>query len=140
MKQITIEQWMNCKEYEMMCKGCICRSCLYWWSGRCPYGGCYDDRRAKLFPYDVMHPGKIRDSWSDWKTQQAYWCRGGILYHALMCDHYVKYTGSRVEHCFGALVEKYQDGYMDCCLLEQVGCEKCYEDWRKHNEQIHKAG
>ena len=39
------------------CGKCVCRSCLYWWSGRCPYGGCYDKHRAEIDPYDKAHPG-----------------------------------------------------------------------------------
>ena len=57
------------------CGDCVCKSCLLWWSQRCPYGGCYDEHRAKVDPW----PGPVRKSWTDWNKpgEQAHWCRGG---------------------------------------------------------------
>lgn len=40
------------------CGQCVCRNCLYWWSDRCPYGGCWDNHRAEIDPYDKAHPDK----------------------------------------------------------------------------------
>lgn len=108
--------------------GCICEKCLYYWSSRCPYGGCYDDLRAKENPYDKSHPGEPpRTAWSDWKTDQAYWCRGGIFYQTHECEKFVEYDESKsvVKECLDAMVEVYQDGYVQCSLVESVGCEEC---------------
>lgn len=33
------------------CSDCLCYYCLYYWSERCPYRGCYDDYRAQEDPY-----------------------------------------------------------------------------------------
>lgn len=97
--QINIFEYMA-KEYPKMslngCGNCICRHCLYWWSNRCPFGKCWDDHRAQVSPYDKAHPdGPQRTGWSNWKTDQAYWCRGGVCYPAYECEIYVKYTGQR---------------------------------------------
>lgn len=59
------------------CADCVCKTCLMWWSSRCPHGECYDEYRAKVIPYDKAHPNEPpRTTWSNWKTDQAYWCRG----------------------------------------------------------------
>lgn len=108
------------------CGECICDKCLYWWSSRCPYGKCYDSKRAKENPYDKAHPDKPpRTAWSDWKTQQAYWCRGGIFYLVSYCEHFVKYQGSTVEDCVAAPVQTFQDGHISCSLKDTIGCEEC---------------
>lgn len=107
---------------------CICRSCLYWWSNRCPYGECYDDRRAKEEPYDKVHPSKPpRRAWSNWNKpgEQAHWCRGGILYPISYCESFVKYTGCNIEDCVEAPIQIFQDGYVICTLKESIGCESC---------------
>lgn len=117
------------------CTECICRSCLMWWSGRCPHGGCYDDHRAKANPYDAAHPGQPpRTLWSNWRTDQAFWCRGGIVYPAVWCEHYVRYQGSRVENCLGANVQRFQDGYIRCGMGENPDCHSCYERFMKRME------
>lgn len=118
------------------CRSCVCDTCLMWWSGRCPYGGCYDEHRAKVNPYDAAHPGKPpRKLWSNWKTDQAFWCRGGIFYPAAWCEHYVRYQGSRVEDCLGANVERFQDGYIRCGMGENPDCHKCYERFLERMEE-----
>lgn len=110
------------------CGDCLCRDCLLWWSSRCPYGECYDDHRAKERPYDKMHPEKPpRTGWTNWRTDQAYWCRGGTTYPTHYCEHYAHYKGSTVMTCLLANVQKFQDGYIGCSLVDSVGCEECYK-------------
>ena len=115
----------------MSCGQCICRKCLYWWSARCPYGGCYDNFRAKDEPYDKAHPGKLpRTLWSDWNKpgEQAHWCRGSTFYPANYCKSFVKYKGSTIEECVRASIEVFQDGYIRCSIKEQIGCESCIDE------------
>lgn len=108
--------------------GCVCKSCLMWWSGRCPYGGCYDDYRAATVPYDKAHPNAPpRTGWSNWKEDQAYWCRGGAFYISVYCEHYIEYQGSIVSDCLGCVVQRFQDGFLRCGHGEVVDCESCYE-------------
>lgn len=110
------------------CSSCICRTCLMWWSGRCPYGGCYDDHRALTTPYDKAHPNDPpRTAWTNWKTEQSFWCRGGIVYPAEACEHYIQYEKSRVEDCLGANIQKFQDGFIRCGCGDNFDCTKCYE-------------
>ncbi len=116
------------------CGDCICRKCLMWWSDRCPMGECFDSYRAEKIPYDVMHPdGQPRKAWSNWESDQAYWCRGGVMYPAYDCEHYIKYTGSVVAGCLMANVQKYQDGYMKCGIGENADCERCYKAFMEKN-------
>lgn len=118
------------------CADCICRTCLMWWSDRCPMGECYDRHRAVVIPYDAMHPAEPpRTSWSEWKNDQAYWCRGGVMYPAYDCAHYVKYKGSVVMDCLLANVQKFQDGYMKCGIGENADCERCYKSFMEKMEQ-----
>lgn len=118
------------------CYQCICRNCLMWWSSRCPYGECYDDHRAEVNPYDKAHPNEPpRTAWSNWKTDQAFWCRGGIFYPAVWCEHYVKYQGSRVEDCLGANVQRFQDGYIRCGMGDPPDCHSCYKRFEERMEE-----
>lgn len=112
----------------MGCGGCICKGCLMWWSGRCPYGGCYDNHRAAANPYDAAHPGEPpRTLWSSWRADQAFWCRGGTFYPAVWCQHYVRYSGeSSVRTCLGQNVQVFQDGFILCGIIDTVGCTECY--------------
>lgn len=127
--QITFDEYLKSKRKRFPgCDDCICRSCLYWWSSRCPYGKCYDDYRAEAEPYDKAHPKEPpRTGWSDWKTQQAYWCRGGEFYPVSCCDHFVKYKGCQVKECLEAPVAVFQDGYIQCDMEDIRGCQWCYE-------------
>lgn len=110
------------------CGDCLCRDCLRWWSSRCPHGECYDDLRAKKNPYNEAHPDRPpRTGWSNWRSDQAYWCRGGATYPAHACADYVHYEGSKIEECLCANVQKFQDGYISCSLVDSLGCEACYE-------------
>jgi hypothetical protein len=118
--------------------GCICDKCLYNQSGRCPHGECYDDLRAIENPYDKAHPDEPpRTSWSDWKEDQAYWCRGGIFYQTHECDRYVEYDESKliIRDCLIAVVGVYQDGYIHCSLIESVGCEECMKQFNERVER-----
>lgn len=114
------------------CSKCVCRSCLMWWSERCPYGGCYDDLRAKENPYNKVHPDQSpRTAWSNWNKpgEQAHWCRGGVIYPQKHCDKFVKYHGCKIKECIKAPVTVYQDGYISCSLVESVGCDVCYQEF-----------
>ena len=87
------------------CGSCICRICLLWWSDRCPYGGCWDEHRARINPYDQAHPDDPpRKEWSNWATDQAYWCRGGVFYPTDKCEHFIKYdeAATQVQDCLWA--------------------------------------
>ena len=117
------------------CRDCLCRTCLYWWSGRCPHGECYDDLRAERNPYDAAHPGEPpRTTWSNWRGDQAHWCRGGTCYPQHLCSDYVEYQGSTVRSCLLNNVQLFQDGYIGCGLVETIGCEECYRRFAEKEE------
>jgi hypothetical protein len=40
---------------------------------------------------------------------------------------YKEYTGSKVRECIGATTEIFEDGYIQCPVIECYGCEKCIE-------------
>ena len=122
-------QW----KVDWCCRNCVCTTCLMHASGRCPYGTCFDDHRALTHPYDEMHPNEPpRKAWSDWRTQQMYWCRGGAFYPSLSCEHYVRYEGSRVEDCLGAVIQKFQDGFIRCGCGDDFDCNKCYQQFEEN--------
>jgi len=118
------------------CGKCICDRCMKWWQHTCPYGDCFDDRRAELMPYDKCHGGAIRKQWSDWSKpgEQAHWCRGGIFYPNHECEHFVEYVRPVVRECLGAVVTCWADGTMQCSLIDSMGCEACYEQWKMKQE------
>ena len=116
------------------CSDCICYTCLYYWSARCRFGGCYDEYRARYDPYPAHHMADPpRKQWSDWNLpgEQKHWCRGGSLYPAeeRECDAYVLYEGQRIEECLKSNVAVFQDGYISCSLIDSYGCRKCYEEF-----------
>ncbi len=116
------------------CDNCVCSKCLLGQSGRCPYGGCYDDLRARVNPYDKAHPGQPpRQLWSNWNKpgEQAHWCRGGAFYPVRHCEKFIKYTGCQVKDCIKAVVAVYQDGYISCSLVDSIGCEVCYKEFEE---------
>jgi len=78
--------------------GCICRKCLFWWSCRCD-GKC--------------------------KEQE---CTGGWMNQAYACKNFVKIDDSqtKVMDCMEAVIVKYQDGYIQCSIVNDIGCEECY--------------
>lgn len=135
------------KNYEISfagCGDCICKQCLNWWSARCPCGNCYDDHRAKVNPYDKAHPVEPpRDLWSNWETEQAFWCRGGICYPAYNCDHYIKYDDAKtiVKTCLYQNVVVYQDGFILCGTATTNGCEWCMQRFEEEkNESNTRSG
>ena len=122
--------------YEMTmggCGPCVCKKCLLWWSGRCPRGGCWDEWRAAHEPW----PGPVRRQWTDWDKpgEQAHWCRGGACYAAMACPDYIEYESDKaiVQDCLEGAVVKYQDGYIQCSMIDVMGCEECY---RRFEERI----
>ncbi len=136
--QITLEEWISRPSHICGCTGCICEKCLYRWSFRCPHGNCYDDYRAKTDPYNKTHPEKSpRTGWSNWNKpgEQEHWCRGGANYPVSYCPSFVKYKGVQVKECLKAVVSVFQDGYIDCRLVESYGCEKCYQEFEERTEQ-----
>ena len=116
------------------CGPCVCKTCLLWWSGRCPRGGCWDEWRAKEDPW----PGPVRKSWSDWDQpgEQAHWCRGGVCYEVDSCPEYIRYERDRtvVQDCLEGAVVKYQDGYIQCSMIDVIGCEECYRRFEERTE------
>ena len=135
--QISMEDYLSTRDGIFpSCSSCICRSCLYWWSARCPYGGCYDDFRAKDNPYDKAHPGEPpRTLWSNWNKpgEQAHWCRGGVFYPEHYCERFVKYKGSVIEECVDCNIQVFQDGFISCSTKDAMGCEACID--RKQMEE-----
>lgn len=105
-----------------------------WWSGRCPYGGCFDDHRAKVDPW----PGPVRTAWTDWNKpgEQAHWCRGGAFFPTDHCEHYIHYDKDKaiVRTCLESNVVVYQDGYIQCYLIDMMGCEECYRRFVQKTE------
>lgn len=138
--QISITEYISDrKRLSMSCSPCICQKCLYWWSSRCPNGGCYDDFRAKENPYDKAHPDNPpRTTWTNWNKpgEQAHWCRGGAFYPTHYCEGFTEYSGSsRVQWCLRSNVQVFQDGYIHCSIVESVGCGKCYEEFIKREDE-----
>lgn len=135
---LLIKSEMNIDDNLSGCHECICRSCLLWWSSRCPYGSCYDDHMAEVNPYDKVHPGKVRKGWTNWNNpgEQAHWCRGGTVYAHTACEHYVEYEDAKCkcQSCLKAVVEVFQDGYIKCSLIDIIGCEQCYKEYATEYE------
>lgn len=136
--QMSLSDLLNEPKLSLLCKPCICNSCLYWWSNRCPHGEYYDDLRARKNPYDKVHPDKTpRTGWSEWNKpgEQAHWCRGGIFYPVSYCEYFAKYKGCTIKECLKCNVAVYQDGYIACSLLDSCGCERCYEEFERRMER-----
>lgn len=119
------------------CRDCVCKDCMRWWQSKCPYGGCWDDHRAEIVPYDAAHGGKIRKWWSDWAKpgEQAHWCRGGSFYPAYMCEHFVPYERPLIRECLNAPVTIWKDGTLDCALVSVLGCEECMRQWEERQTE-----
>lgn len=68
MQQVTMSEYLKTRYGSFPhCGSCVCQKCLYWWSGRCPEGECYDDKRAKEEPYNKAFPERSpRTQWSNW--------------------------------------------------------------------------
>ena len=116
------------------CGHCVCRTCLMWWSRRCPRGGCWDEYRAKADPW----PGEVRTSWTNWNLpgEQAHWCRGGAFYPVDTCPDYVRYESDRtlVRACLLENVTIFQDGYILCGLVNVLGCQECYRQFEERTD------
>lgn len=124
--QISISKYLQTREDKLFggCGKCVCR--------RCPYGGCYDDHRADVDPYDKAHPDEPpRTAWSYWDKpgEQAHWCRGGVFYPAHYCPSFTKYKGCQIKECLKCNVAVYQDGYIGCSLVDTLGCTACYQEF-----------
>ena len=80
-----------------------------------------------------------RTWWSRWNDpgEQEHWCRGGFFYPADPdeCEHYVEYKGQYIKECLKASVGVFQDGYIKCSIINNYGCERCYEEWEKEQEE-----
>lgn len=121
-----------------MCSDC-CMKCLYWWSARCPYGGCYDDLRAKTTPRKKV----TGEHWTFWSRcedpgEQDHWCRGGMLHPVDVekeCPQFIAYTDQIIKHCLEMNVSVFQDGYIRCGIVDMVGCERCYEEFLRKQEE-----
>ena len=138
--QITITDYLQTRDNILFghCGQCVCDKCLYNVSGRCPYGRCGDDHRAKIDPYDKAHPGRPqRTAWSNWDKpgEQTHWCRGGIFYPVHYCPGFTKYKGCQVKECLKCNVAVYQDGYIACSLVDTLGCTECYKEFMKSMEE-----
>ena len=137
--QISLKEWERSFNHKTFvgCESCVCRHCLFWWSSRCRYGECWDDHRAIIDPYDKAHPDQpLWKLWSNWDKlgEQAHWCRGGITYPIHYCKSFVKYKDQQVKTCLKANVSIFQDGYIDCSIIDSVGCEKCYEEFERRQK------
>lgn len=138
--QMNLEEWSNSQKKIAIggCIDCACGACLYWWSSRCPYGGCWDDHRAQANPYNKAHPWEPpRKYWSNWNKpgEQEHWCRGGTCYPISYCPEFVKYKGQQIQTCLKASVSVFQDGYINCSLVESMGCEACYKEFEERIEK-----
>ena len=137
--QITLKEYLESRHKIFpTCGDCVCRNCLYWWSKRCPYGKCWDDYRAETDPYDAAHPEQPpRKWWSNWNKpgEQAHWCRGGNSYPVSYCPHFVKYEGQDIKDCLCAPVSVYQDGYIQCSIVDSIGCQECYRRFLERMER-----
>lgn len=88
-------------------------------------------------PYNEAHPGVIRKQWTGWSKpgEQAHWCRGGNFYPVEMCEHYVEYQKPIVKECLCAVVTVWADGYIDCSLVDVIGCEACMKNWEERRNE-----
>ena len=126
------------KAHDGGCGECVCLSCLMYHSGRCPYGGCWDDLRAIEQPYTEYH-SDIRKTWTNWNKpgEQEHWCRGGICYEFDgACPSFIRFDPARkiVRTCLLANVEKFQDGFIRCSIIDSIGCEECYRRFEEEQK------
>ena len=121
------------------CGSCACKSCLLYRSSRCPFGECWDDHRAVANPYNGCHD-KVRTAWTNWDKpgEQEHWCRGGVCYEReAECPHFIAYDegGHIVRTCLLANVEVFQDGYIRCSIIDNIGCEECYRRFEEKEDR-----
>lgn len=110
------------------CSECLCIYCLYLWSGRCRYGNCYDDYRAKSDPYTKHYPERHIWSNSCKPGEQEHWCRGGIFFPTEECESFEQYEGQKIEQCHKASTRVFQDGYRICPMMVDGSCDQCMRE------------
>lgn len=54
---------------------------------------------------------------------------------ALVSPGDVKCLRQQVKTCLKANVSIFQDGYIDCSLIESSGCEACYREFEERTER-----
>ena len=114
--QISIAEYLREKNWvpAAHCGSCICQSCLYWWSNRCPNSDCYLGRRP-----------------------QVYGCQEGVVYPVHDCISFQLYQGQQVKECLGSAVSVFQDGYVLCRLRDSEDCTECYMKYtRRRNNDL----
>lgn len=60
------------------------------------------------------------------------WMKPAAIQH---CEHFVKYKGLQVKECLKANIAVFQDGYIDCSLIEGIECEQCYKELEEKMKQ-----
>lgn len=139
--QMDLFEYTKAAESPKWSCDCICKNCLYWWSARCPYGRCFDNKRAIEDPFDKRFPDKTpRTTWSNWNkpNEQKHWCRGGIFYPVNYCEKFVKYNGQEIQECIACNIAVFQDGYISCSVKNVMSCEDCIEEQEgRAREQIY---
>ena len=50
-------------------------------------------------------------------------------------EHFIKYQGCQVKECLKCNIAVYQDGYIDCSLVDTLGCTACYQEFEEHMEE-----
>ena len=63
------------------------------------------------------------------------WMKPAAIQH---CEHFVKYKGQQVKECLKANIAVFQDGYIDCSLINSIGCEQCYKELKEKIERKEK--
>ena len=57
-----------------------------------------------------------------------------MMSHTVTADG-IDHGSSRLEYCFEAVVERFEDGYLLCPILWSGGeCEECYEIFERSEE------
>ena len=88
-------------------------------------------------PYIDAHDGELRKWWSDWDKpgEQDHWCRGGNFYPADVCYRFREYEGQHVHKCFGCNVSVFQDGFIECSMVDMIGCTECIKTYGGNYER-----
>lgn len=120
--QISIFEYLEKINRQKHCGNCMCRgyggkTCEHWERGTCPV---YQEKGPCN---DCIYHGS-----GDNKYYQGY------KNCTFECSSYKK-TSLKIQYCFGAPVQKYEDGTMFCPLVEPIGCEECIKEWEKRQEE-----
>ena len=51
------------------------------------------------------------------------------------CEDFQEYKGATAEECLFANVLRFQDGYIICSIVNNIGCEKCMELFEEQLER-----